>query len=184
MGIRQILAAAGVAAYVLVALGCSTSRVLESGAIDLERRDGEKVLAPLLMQYKFELAKSDHQIFFVDQDKHPFNIQIGHGNTTQKGVVLYLPADRTYTLTGILVYSKIGRTLFSFTNPDMFSVKAGVVNVLPYFEVVQSRSGTFAIKQAPSARLDEARAKFKNLNAVNEIKVQLSEDRRTSPISK
>jgi len=167
--------------YVLLVLllslsGCGTAvKVQDNGAIDLQAKDGKEDMIPVLMQYKFMAHDGGHEFFFWNEQRDRYNVKIKKGEDTEHGVILYLPAGSKYALSSFLVVTATGRTEYTFGEYlELFKLKPGVVNALPYFEVTPLADGRFSVKQEP-VHLEDAKNKFPNLGEVNEVRVNLTE---------
>jgi hypothetical protein len=157
---------------ILVGLtACGTAvKVQSSGPIE-----SAGAMIPVLVQYKLTARPGNQELFFWDEHKNRFNVKIASGENTEQGVIIYLPAGIRYAFSGLLTYTASGRREYSFgENLDLFKLKPGVVNALPYFEMsVDPEDKGFRFYQDKHPRLEEAKKKFADLSNVNEIHVQL-----------
>ncbi len=169
----------GVILSALLLAGCgSITKVQSSGAVDLARLEHGQKMAPVLMQYKILVpAGGDHELVFIDQDKNRFSNQVPAATETTSGVIVYLPADRLYALAGMAMKLNGPESrAFSFgSHLNLFRIKAGTVNVLPYFEITIHDGGQLNVNQALISHSGEAKRKFGSLTGLNPINVKLTE---------
>ena len=136
--------------YLLTACGTAT-KVYDQGPIELNRMDGKTPMAPVVLIYQFKIPNQQHEIFFWDEDKNRFNLKVSGTQDTTKGILFYLPAGRSYALSGFLHVTPSFPTEYSFgTELPMFPVQQGRVNQIAYFEVSGNRD-KFFIKRTKSA---------------------------------
>jgi hypothetical protein len=157
----------------LMVSACGTAvKVQTSGDVEMAAGKDHK-LAPLLIQYKFLIPSDHHEFFFWDEDKNRFNVSVKTSADTADGIILYLPADREYALSGFLTVNPSGRWEYSFgENLNMFKVKSGTVNALPYFEILGRDARGFQFRQETEGHIQEAQKKFSGLGQVRQIHVK------------
>lgn len=160
--------------FCLFLLACgTTTKVHSSGKIEFNKMEKGEILAPVLLQYKFLIPSDQHELFFWDQDKNRFNLKVSGKTDTASGILIYLPADRAYALSGFLTVKTVARTEYSLgTELNLFRVKPGMINVLPYFEISPA-GDQFDFDQSSTSKWESATKKFSPLKPVNEIKVDL-----------
>jgi hypothetical protein len=135
----------------LILTGCGTAtKIADHGPVELNRVDGDnRPFAPVILIYNFHEPNDRHEIFFWDQDKNRFNLKI-EGVDTTKGILFYLPANRSYALSGMLHVKTYGRIEYSFgTDLPLFEVRAGQITQIPYFEVIPTDDGFRIMKTKP-----------------------------------
>jgi hypothetical protein len=154
---------------------CGTAvKVQTSGDIDLNRVESGRAMVPVLLQYKFALAKGQHELFFWDENKNRFNVKILPEQNTEQGVVIYLPAGQRYALSGFLKVTPSGRQEYSMgENLDLFKIKPGKLNALPYFELLPGDENGFRFYQDKNFHRTEAKKSFPGISEVNEIHADL-----------
>lgn len=154
---------------------CGTAaKIQTSGPIEANSLDVNSKVAALLMQFKFSTPSSKFEFFFWDQDKNRFNVEIKNPEETSSGIIVYLPANRLYALSGFLVIRNGNRIEYSLgLDLNMFKVKSGTINALPYFEIVTTDEGQFSFKQGKQIDLKTIHKKFPGLKKINHIDVKL-----------
>lgn len=137
---------------------CGTAvKTHETGRIDVSKVDGQgHPLAPVVLTYKFEVPSEGHELFILDQRKNRFNIRVSDRADTESGVLIYLPAGRRYSLSGMLLVKGWTRTEVSFGKDlPLFLVRAGEVTLINYFEVRPKESQGFVLDVARKDSLQD-----------------------------
>lgn len=108
----------------------STMKVYDHGAIELNRVEKGRPMAPVLLVYQTYFRQHLHQIFFWDEDKNRFNLEIAPNTDTSKGILVScLPIAATRFPECFFNGTPIGTTFSSEPNSRCFSPKpAGLRN--------------------------------------------------------
>lgn len=161
----------------LLFLGCSTTvKILENGPVEANRTERGELLAPILMQYSFNIPNDKHVIYVFDESKNRYDITVPGDIDTRRGIVFYLPAQKEYAVVGMYIYRSHGTEFVFGDNLDLFSLDPGKINVLPSFEMAMNehRNGFEARERAPDdLYLAEAEKKYGKLLPFRPIKIRL-----------
>lgn len=173
MGKIQVLTLALVAA---AACGCSTNvKVQDRGAVRTGRVEKGTPLAPVLMQYQFNIQSDKHVIYFFDEDKIRYDVTVPGDLDTQKGIVFYLPSGKEYAMVSMFIYRNYGEEFLCGDELDLFKLNPDKLNALPRFVLERADDGKFRARHAAVDGLDLAGAaeRFGELPPVQPIQVQL-----------
>lgn len=131
--------------FSLLLTSCGTNiKIATSGPIQPPK--GE---AALLLQYDFHALTDQHEVFFLDEDMHRYNVKVPADVDTKKGIVIYLPTNKKYALTSIINVQTSKRMEYQFGKDlTLFSLNPDYLTRIPYFEFVGSDKNTekFAMK--------------------------------------
>lgn len=151
-------------------------KVQDQGPVQMKMVDAGNVpLAPLVLQYKFDIESDGHELLFLDENKTRFQMKVPSTVDTSKGIVVYLPAGRAYALNKMIYIRNVAPRQQEFLfggDSNFFKLDPGVVTYIGYFEVSDKQSDrNFRIhkpnKVDQEARLEEAK---KNLGFSEPIK--------------
>ena len=129
-------------AFLFTALAsCGTTvKVYDHGTAEVNRVEHGTPMAAVLLVYKANFPEKSHQLFFWDENKNRYNLEVPGDVDTTKGILVYLPAGKTYALSGFLASKDLHWRDMSFgTELPIFFAKAGRITQLAYFEIEVDR---------------------------------------------
>ena len=138
-------------------------KVQDQGPVNLKAMDTNGApLAPLVLQYKIDIPVTEYEILILDENKKRYQIKMNTATNTENGVVLYLPAGRSYALNKfVYIRDKAPRQqeLLFGGETNFFRLDSGVVTYIGYFEMSeQSGDSSFRIHK-PNVKDRETRLK-------------------------
>jgi hypothetical protein len=134
--------------FSLLISACGTAvKVHQSGTVALDHGDE----AAVLLVYKSNFSNHEHEIFFWNENKSRYNVKVPAGTDTTKGVLIYLPANRSYALSGLLIVNVNMSWEYPFGEElPLFKIKRSQVNQVPYFEIERDlKTATFKLVKSP-----------------------------------
>lgn len=149
---------------------CVTNVVVQDhGPINMSKTDAKgNPLAPLVLQYKFDIPTDQYEIIFKDGNKKDYTINMNSNIDTSKGVVIYLPTNHSFLFYkfAYIKRSEHVRQDYLFSEDyNYFKLEPGVVSYLGYFEVSDNKADShFRIHKAnPKEREVHMKEAMKNL---------------------